>query len=173
MKKKVFCLFLLLSSSIQAELKHSDLALLNDTLPEETADPYWELAWHGKVASYGDPDSQFFIARVYEKGELLPKNINQAITYYDKAARQGHLEAAAHLTELFQESHPEKAKEWLIFRAERQDVQAQLKLSKIYEEEQNYQQAVLWLEKALSQLFPLTQDLSDVSPDLIRLRGML
>ncbi|MBO7258262.1 MAG: sel1 repeat family protein, partial [Alphaproteobacteria bacterium] len=104
---------------------------------------------------------------------LLPKNINQAITYYEKAAHQGHLEAAAHLTDIFQESNPEEAKKWLIFRAEHQDVQAQLKLSKLYEEDQNYQQAILWLEKALHQLFPLTQDLSDVSPDLIRLRGML
>ena len=173
MKKKVFCLFLLLSSSIHAELKHSDLALLNNAVSEETADPYWDLAWHGKIASYGEPDSQFFIARVYEKGELLPKDINQAISYYEKAARQGHLESAARLTDIFQENHPEKAKEWLIFRAERQDVQAQLKLSKLYEEEKNYPQAVLWLEKALRQLFPLTQDLSDISPDLERLRSLL
>lgn len=173
MKKKVFCLLLILSSSIHAELMHSDLALINNTLPEETADPYWDLAWHGKVASYGDPDSQFFIARVYEKGELLPKNINQAIIYYEKAAQQGHLEAASHLTDIFQESNPKKAREWLEFRAEHQDVQAQLKLSKLYEEEKNYPQAILWLEKALQQLFPLTQDLTDVSPDLKRLKGML
>ena len=153
-----------------ADFIRSDSLLLSDTVTEDsTTDPYWNLAWHGRVAAYGDPNSQFFVAQVYEQGKLVPRDLNKALDFYKKAARQGHVESCMHLATLL----PEEAEEWYLEAARQNDPQAQLKLSKLYEDRGDIPSAVLWLEKALSYLFPGTDDLTRVSPDLARLKALL
>ena len=153
-----------------ADFIRSDSLLLSDS-PTEPADtdPYWNLAWHGRVASYGDPNSQFFVAQVYEQGRLVPRNINQAISFYRKAAEQGHIESCMRLAVLL----PDEAEQWYLTAARQNDPQAQLKLSALYEANGDIPNAILWLEKALTFLFPDAEDLTQVSPDLVRLRARL
>jgi len=171
MKNKVFYLLLIISCTAQGDFLRSDLELLNSAPSMETdkADPYWDLAWHGKVASYGDPNSQFFVAKVYEQGKLVPSNPQKAIEYYEKAARQGHLESCHRLAHLL----PSESEKWYLIAANLNDPQAQLKLAQIYREKGDISNAVLWMEKALSLLFPNVSDLTTVSPDLKQLKESL
>ena len=171
MKKEVFCFILFLAISARSDYLRSDLSLINDmpSVQDDTADPYWDLAWHGRVASYGDPDSQFFVAQVYEQGKLVPQNIPKAIEFYQKAAAQDHVEAMHQLAKIL----PTESEKWYLMAANLGDPQAQLKLSQIYEERGDLENAVIYLERALKILFPNTTDLTAVSPDLKRLKAML
>ena len=170
MRKKVFCLLLCLVCPVQAEILNTDLRLLKNLPPmeQDQTDPYWDLAWHTKVAAYGDPNSQFFIAQVYEQGKLVPKSMSKAIQFYKKAAANGHLESCLKLAQLL----PEEAEQWYLLAAEQNDPQAQIKLSQLYESQNRIPEAVFWFEKAMRFLFPNTSDLTTVSPDLKRLKGM-
>ena len=171
MKKEVFCFILAFALSARSDYLGSDLILINDRplTENDAADPYWDLAWHGRVASYGDPDSQFFVAQVYEQGQLVPQNIPKAIDYYKKAAAQGHIGSIYQLAKLI----PSESEKWYKLAADLGDSQAQLKLSKIYEEKGDIENAVSYLERALKNLFPNSSDLTAVSPDLKRLKESL
>lgn len=135
-------------------------------MDEDTIDPYWDLAWHEKVASYGDPDSQFFMAQVFEQGKLVPKNIKKAIEYYQRAGVQGHIESCLKLGELI----PDEAEKWYLSAANQNDAISQIRLSQYYEKTGDKEKAILWLEKAMHILFPDVDDLTTVSPDLKRLK---
>ena len=171
MKNKVFCLILILSCAAQGDFLRSDLELLNEEalFGIDETDPNWNLAWHGKVASYGDPDSQFFIAQVYEQGKLVPQNPKKAIEYYEKAALQGHLESCHRLAQLL----PSESEKWYLAAANLNDPQAQLKLAQFYRERGDIPNAVLWMERALHLLFPTVTDLTTVSPELKELKTYL
>ena len=170
-KNKVFCLLLFFSCVARADFLASDLGLLENApnLESDSADPYWDLAWHGRVASYGDPDSQFFVAKVYEQGKLVPQDISKAIEFYKKAAGQGHLESCHRLAGLL----PSESEKWYLTAAHFGDPQAQLKLSHIYRAKGDIQNAVFWMEKALHLMFPDVSDLTTVSPDLKELKSYL
>lgn len=170
MNKKILFLFLFLLKPALGEVLDSDWRLLTDApMPDaETTDPYWNLAWHGKVASYGDPESQFFIAQVYEQGKLVPKNLKKAIDFYKKAAIQDHIESCMSLARLL----PDEAEQWYLIAARLNDPQAQIKLSQLYEQQGKNEEAVLWLENALKFMFPNSEDLTRLSPDLKRLKGL-
>ena len=168
LKQIAFCMFLFLIGIVRAEVLRSDLSLLNGNFGfEEADDPYLDLIWHGRVASYGDPDSQFFMGQVYEQGKLVPKNMDKAIDFYRRAATQGHLESCRKLAILF----PDEAIDWYRIAADLNDPQAQMKLSRLYEDRGDLKQAIYWLERSLRLLFPDSKDLLAVSPDLRRLEG--
>ena len=168
LKQTIFLVFFLLLGVVRAEVIRSDLSLLSgDFGPEGSEDPYLDLMWHGRVASYGDPDSQFFMAQVYEQGKIVPKNLEKAIVFYRLAGGQGHLEACRKLAELL----PDEAIDWYTVAANLDDPQAQMKLSRLYEDRGDLERASYWLERALRLLFPDSEDLTLVSPDLKRLRG--
>jgi len=171
MKREVFCFILMFSGAIRADFLRSDLTLLQESpsFETETNDPYWDLAWHGRVASYGDPDSQFFVAQVYEQGKLVPQNPQKAIEYYQKAATQGHLESCHKLAQLL----PSESEKWYLAAAHLNDPQAQIKLAHLYREKGEIEQAVFWMEKALHFLFPDVTDLTTVSPELKQLKDSL
>ena len=171
MNKKILFLSLCFFTPAFGEVLDSDWRLLNDTPVSdvETTDPYWNLAWHGKVASYGDPESQFFVAQVYEQGKLVPRNLKKAIEFYKKAALQEHLESCMQLAKLL----PDEAEQWYLMASKLDSPQAQIKLSQLYEKQGKIEEAILWLEKSLKIMFPTTDDLTRVSPDLKRLKGLL
>ena len=57
-----------------------------------------------RAASAGSEDAQFYLARMYDDGKL-PKDENEAIRYYVKAAVNGFLPALYYLSKYF--DHPE------------------------------------------------------------------
>lgn len=141
--------------------------------PEE----YWDLAWHARLADYGDEESQFVIARAYDKGQQVDQNPKKAIAFYEKAADQGHIDACMRLGEIYSENKwvkkdEEKSLYWYAKAAKNGYVQAQLKVSEICKEKGDYVLAVLYLETGLKQLFPQADKLETYAPDLVELKRL-
>ena len=91
----------------------------------------------------------------------------KAIDFYKRAALQEHIESCMNLARLL----PNEAEEWYLIAARLNDPQAQIKLSQLYEQQGKTEDAVFWLEKALKFMFPNSDDLTRLSPDLKRLKG--
>ncbi len=141
--------------------------------PEE----YWDLAWHARLADYGDEESQFVIARAYDKGQQVDQNPKKAIAFYEKAADQGHIDACMRLGEIYAENKwvkkdDEKSLYWYAKAAKNGYVQAQLKVSEIYKRKGDYLLAVLYLETGLKQLFPQAENVDSYAPDLVELKRL-
>lgn len=182
MKKKVFYRFLValglvFALSSEASIIKSDLRLLSGAPQLDAYDDYdsqWNLTWHAKLAEYGDPDSQFFIAQVYEQGHHVPRNKKKAVFFYKKAAEQNHVESCMRLGQIYRDQSWEgfdlkMSQDWYLRAAEQNYTPAQILVSELYEEKKEYDKAIFWLEKAMRQLFPDVSDLKTVSPDLEKL----
>nr|WP_306300129.1 SPOR domain-containing protein [Erythrobacter sp. LQ02-29] len=77
-------------------------------------------------AERGDADAQFNLAQAYRLGRGVEKNLQQAESYYAKAAVQGHLKAADNLgLVLFQDGRREQAMPYIVTAADRGDPRAQ------------------------------------------------
>ena len=147
--------------------KHSDLVDPKD-------DGYWNMAFHARLADYGDVNSQYIIARAYEKGEYTAVNPQKAVAFYKKAAEKGHVESAMRLAQIYEENKwiqkdEEKAMYYYLKAANESYVPAQMKVAVLYEENQEYQKAYDWFFKAMKQMFPNEENLQERSPDLKRL----
>lgn len=184
MKKKVFytalLCFCIQSVPTVAQVLKSDLTLLKGAPvldAEEYVDPYWDLAWHGKVASYGDPESQFLVAQIYEQGKLVPRDLKKALSYYKKAAEQKHVESCMKLGQIYADNKwvktdADQSLFWYRRAAEQGYVPAQIQMSHLLEGRKQYAEAAEWMEKAMRQMFPDEADLTRVSPDLERLNRL-
>ena len=147
--------------------KHSDLVDPKD-------DGYWNMAFHARLADYGDVDSQYIIAKAYENGEYTPVNPQKAVAFYKKAAQKGHIESAMRLAEIYEENKwlqkdEEKAMYYYLKAANNSYAPAQMKVAFLYEANQEYQKAYDWFLKAMKQMFPNEENLQERSPDLKRL----
>lgn len=52
------------------------------------------------MAAKGDADAQYNLGLIYEKGKGVPENDAVAVSWYRKAAEQGHVEAQKNLLRL-------------------------------------------------------------------------
>lgn len=151
-----------------------------DKAPVLKEDSYWDLAWHARLADAGDKDSQFIVADAYEYGKQIAPNIKKALIFYKKAAAQGHVEASMRLGDLYLSgtkipADVPQAFQWFEKSAWDGNAQAQLKLAELYQSADyaDMEKAYLYLEMAMRQLFPNTENLESVSPDLARLGRIL
>lgn len=149
----------------------------NPIATEPKEDSYWDLAWHARLADYGDRDSQFVIAKAYEEGREIDQNLEKSLYFYKKSAAQGHVEACMRLGHIYSEEtwHPKDLDQslfWYEKAAQEGYIPAQIKTSYLYRTRQNpdFKKSEEWLEKALRSMFPDTQNLEDVSPDLVEIR---
>ena len=55
--------------------------------------------WFRRAAKKGEANSQFFLGMMYEKGEGVPQDDDEALTWYRKAAALCHDEAGERLEE--------------------------------------------------------------------------
>lgn len=144
-------------------------------IPQEAKDEaYWDLAFHARLADYGDKDSQYIIAKAYETGEYTAINLKKSLHFYKKAAEQGHIEASMRLGRIYTENKwvqkdSEKALYYYMKAAQKDYAPAQMKVALVYEEKQDYQKAYDWFLKAMVQIFPYDKDLQNRSKDLKRL----
>jgi len=77
-------------------------------------------------ADRGDADAQYNIAQAYFLGRGVPRNMNLAEQWYERAARQGHEEAQGALgLILFQNGRRSEAMPWIESAANRGDPRAQ------------------------------------------------
>ena len=66
------------------------------------------------LADRGDPDAQYNLGQAYKMGRGVPADLRIAQTWYEKAAQQGHPQAAANLgLILFQNGEKQRAIPWL------------------------------------------------------------
>lgn len=137
---------------------------------------YWDLAWHAKVADYGDMHSQFVMAQAYELGQNTEPNPKKSLAFYKKAARQGHFESCMKLGKIYSENKwvkedLEQAEFWYEQAAQKGYAPAQIKLSDMVEHKKkpDYEKAYYWLAMATKQLFPHEVDLERKAPHLVQL----
>ena len=107
---------------------------------EKKPEEYWNLAWHARMADYGDVESQFVLAQAYEIGLQTEANTEKAIYFYDKACHGGHVGACMRLGELHEVRNLDKALMYFNRAAGAGYIPAQLKLVSIYKE--TYQRAI-------------------------------
>ncbi|MGN1063231.1 MAG: tetratricopeptide repeat protein [Alphaproteobacteria bacterium] len=145
----------------------------NPMADEVRDEDYWDLAWHARVADYGDMHSQFVLAQAYEFGRSIEANPQKALSFYKKAAQQGHFEACMRLGEIYTENKWVKADReqslfWYQRAAENGYAPAQLKLSDLYEmgKKKNYEESYYWLAMATKQSFPHESDFEQKAPHL-------
>ena len=124
-------------------------------------DGYWEMAFHAKLADYGDKDSQYIIAKAYEEGKYTAQNLRKALAFYKKSADE------------WLQRDDEKALYYYLKAAGNGYAPAQMKVAQMYELNQEYQQAFDWLSKAVRQMYPTEPDLISKSPDLERLKAKI
>ncbi len=146
----------------------------------DQSEAYWNLAWHAKLADYGDADSQFITAKAYETGDVIEQNPKKALAFYQKAGDNGHIGACMRLAEIYRENKwvqadVEKEIYWYEKAAKLGHIQAQIKVSDLYQsvDEPNYQKSYDWLKTALEGLFPDDKDVEARSPELQRLKGLI
>jgi len=78
------------------------------------------------LADRGDADAQYNMAQAYFLGRGVPRNMNLAEQWYERAARQGHEDAqGAYGLILFQNGRQREALPWIERAAERGDPRAQ------------------------------------------------
>ena len=137
------------------------------------------LLWQAKIAEYGDPKGQYELAKIYETGKGVPKDLLKAIHYYQLSAAQNYLPSAMELGRIFNNEKSvedeKKSIEWYTFAANRGEMQAENYLFHYYDEspEPNKEKAFYWLEKMLKEAFPEEKDLARVSADYERLKKEL
>lgn len=93
----------------------------------------WEAGRHEEavriwrpLAEQGDADAQFNLAQAYRLGRGVPQSAATSEQYYERAARQGHPQAAANLgLILFQNNRRREAMPWIERAAEAGDPRAQ------------------------------------------------
>src|SRR4051812_15508149 len=78
------------------------------------------------LADKGDSDAQYNLGQAYKMGRGVPADLRIAQTWYEKAAQQGHPQAAANLgLILFQNGEKQRAIPWLKMAAEADDPRAE------------------------------------------------
>ena len=113
-----------------------------------------------EYAERGDPDAQWCVGCMYEKGKGVEQDYVKAFEWYTKSAEQGNNDAQWYLGYMYYfgkgvEQDYVKAFEWYTKAAEQGDSGAQWSLGDMYEYgkgvEQDYVKAVEWYTKAAEQ----------------------
>jgi uncharacterized protein len=119
-----------------------------------------------KFAELGDSEAQYFLGRMFDKGEGVPKEHAEAMKWYLRAANQGNAKAQFNIGLAYQTANgvPQdyaEAVKWFRKAADQGDAEAQCGLGNMYGEghgvPQDYAEAVNWCRKAAEQGNSLAQ----------------
>jgi TPR repeat protein len=114
-------------------------------------------------AESGDREAQFWLGLIYEQGRLVPKDLEQAESWFLKSAEKGYAPAESILGLMYWylDSDAAKAAMWLQRAAQKGDSEAQFWLGNAYEQGLlgtiNYREALNWLQKSAKQGHPEAQ----------------
>jgi hypothetical protein len=115
-----------------------------------------------RVADGGHSGAQHIVGMLYEKGIGVGKNVDKAVEYYEKAARQGLADAQTRLGVMFRlgegvAKNPKLAEKWLKKAAQQDVPEAQYHLGQMYLHGEttspNINAASKWLQRAADQGF--------------------
>lgn len=120
---------LILAGATIGILAVGSLAIFQPWKPLHDRDLMW--------AERGSAKAQYNVGVRYERGENLPKDLDKAIEWYEKAAEQGYVNAQynlgiIHHTPSFGRYNPAKALEWYLRAAEQSDEQAKVEIGALY-----------------------------------------
>ncbi len=110
--------------------------------------------WFNLAAEQNNRDAEFYLGLLYHEGiNETPPNYSRAISWYEKAADQGQLQAQINCANIYQFGpetfrNIEKAKFWLIKAAEKNDPIAHANLGIIAADNKDYADAALHLKIA-------------------------
>ena len=105
-------------------------------------------------AKQGDAAAQFELAQIFLLDRLIPKDVEKAFFWMEKAAQQNLIDAQTFLGVMFmvEEQNTVQAVYWLTKAAEQNDVNAQYNLASIYLQDKNdpedMEKGLHWMEKA-------------------------
>ena len=107
-------------------------------------------------AEQGDADAQSTVGKMYDYGQGVPQDGEQALAWYLKAAAQDNADAQFNLGVKYESKQDEaKAISWYLKAAEQGHLYAQVNLGSLYSnsrgEFQDYKQAINWYSKAAEQ----------------------
>ena len=99
-----------------------------------------------KLADKGDDLAQYKLGDFYLEGKGTAANLNMAMAYWNRAAKQGNMNACKRL---YEHSLTDTDKQqWLLKMAENGDGEAMLLLAQRYKEQKDWKQMSQWLQKA-------------------------
>ena len=106
----------------------------------------------------GDANAQYTLGVMYNIGRGVQQDIDEAESWFLKAAKQGHADAQSTLGYIYKYSLKQdhaKAENWFLKAAEQGDADAQFYLGSMFEDgwgvERNYAEAEKWYRKAAGQ----------------------
>ena len=131
--------------------------------------------WYIKAAEQGDVDAQYNVGFSYDKGEGVEQDSTKAFEWYMKAAEQGDAAAQYNVGCLYDngegvEQDSTKAFEWYMKAAEQGDASAMYMITLIFILKDNYENALLWGEKAI-EASPDDPDVVDTLADIYEVIG--
>ena len=142
--------------------------------PMQECDRYYEnilyakaLACYKPLAEQGNAEAQDKLGSMYEFGQGVPEDYQQAVYWYKKAADQGVANALIRLGMIYQHGigvpeDKQQALSWYRKAADQGDANALMILGGMYElgdgVPQDYNQAVSWIKKAADQGNAKAQD---------------
>lgn len=115
------------------------------------------LSWYRRAAQAGDPEAQFLLGNILERGLKGPANPKAAVEWYRRAAEQGHAKAQFRIAEIYYAGRVvprnlDEAAKWMAKAAEAGIAEAQYNMGLMTERGQgvarDYAKAALWYWKA-------------------------
>ena len=110
-----------------------------------------------KSANQGYAQAQFTLGEMYEKGDFVRQDYDQAISWYEKAASHNILQANTCLGDIYYnvKRNYAKAREYFVAPAKKGDPKAEYYIGLMFElgqvTQMNYGQAIEWYNKAAEQ----------------------
>ncbi len=113
-------------------------------------------------AQTGDANALFALGEFYYLGMGVPKDLEKAMEYFERAAQKGHVKAAFNLGHIsFERGEYDKARKWFERAAEAKDPKSMLYLGEIHYQglgvPQDYGKALYWYTKASEAGYPQAQ----------------
>ena len=98
------------------------------------------MRWYGQAARAGDPEAQFYLGYIHDRGLRGANSLSEAMSWYRKAAAQGEVQAQFRLGLLFDSDprlprDPAQAQTWYEAAAARGHAEAQFNLARLVEAE--------------------------------------
>lgn len=137
-------------------------------IAEEQAKARQELINDSTLAMQGNADAQLRMAKRYEIGDGVAKDINKALDYYRILGDQGNAEAQVHLGNLYfagngVDKNQKEAIELYFKAAEAGNAEAQYNLGRIYYNgegvKKDEETAIVWIKKSVAQNYALAKTL--------------
>jgi uncharacterized protein len=144
-------------AGIRAAQYNVAVMLLRGEVQAERSDYADAIDWMRKSADAQFPEAEFALGKLYETGDLLPRDLSLALTWYEKAANQEHVDAqletmTAYMMGRGTAQDAKRAAQWAERAAVAGDEGAQYLLATFYEKgdgvERDLQRALQWYSQA-------------------------